>query len=70
MWFIAQLLSHWYFTIFGPSVGKINYFANTIKLINSADIYIPDLYHIILHILIFIALINMIRYCAISGKKR
>ena len=68
IWFIAQILSHWYFTIFGPSIGKINYFADTIKLINSSDTYIPDLYHIILHILICISLINMIKYCAISKK--
>lgn len=62
MWFITQFFSHWYYTIFGPSEGKMNYFADTIKLIPSSAIYIPDLYHIVLHILILISLINMIIY--------
>jgi len=68
IWFLAQFLSHWYYTIFGPSKGKINYFADTIKLIPSSNIYIPDLYHIILHILILISLINMIIHCITSTK--
>ncbi len=42
MWFSTQFLSHWYFTIFGPSEGKINYFADTIKLISSSD-YIKNM---------------------------
>lgn len=60
MWFSTQFLSHWYFTIFGPSEGKINYFADTIKLVSLSDVYIPDLYHIVLHILILVSLINMV----------
>lgn len=68
LWFTTQFLSHWYFTIFGPSIGKMNYFANTIKLIPSSNIYIPDLYHIVLHILILISLVSMIIYC-INPKK-
>ncbi|TCT17226.1 hypothetical protein EDC18_101524 [Natranaerovirga pectinivora] len=70
IWFLAQVLSHWYFTIFGPSQGKMNFFADTIKLISSPSIYIPDLYHIVLHILILIALICMIIYCIISRKTK
>lgn len=70
MWFLIQFLSHWYFTIFGPSQGKINYFADTIKLIPSSTIYIPDLYHIILHVLILVSLINMIIYCITSTKSK
>lgn len=68
MWFMTQFSSHWYFTIFGPSEGKIAYFANTIKLISSSNIYIPDLYHILLHILILVSLINMIIYCFKTSK--
>ncbi len=70
MWFSAQFLSHWHFTIFGPAQGKINYFVGTIKLISSSNIYIPDLYHIILHILILISLINMIIYCIASIESK
>ncbi|MCQ1529547.1 hypothetical protein [Lutispora saccharofermentans] len=68
MWFLTQFLAHWYFTILGPSQEKMNYFADTIKLISSSHIYIPDLYHIILHTLIFVSLINMIIYCVTSTK--
>jgi len=57
MWFLTQFFSHWYFTIFGPPEEKINYFANTIKLIPYTNTYIPDLYHIILHVLILVSLI-------------
>lgn len=62
LWFITQFFSHWYFTIVGPSESKINFFDETIKLLSSNDIYIPDLYHIILHLLIFLSLINMVIY--------
>lgn len=67
MWFLTQFFSHWYFTIFGPSQEKIDYFADTIKLISPSNIYIPDLYHIIQHILILVSLINMIKYCIVSA---
>ncbi|MBW4829597.1 MAG: hypothetical protein KZY61_05180 [Clostridiaceae bacterium] len=70
MWFLAQFLSHWYFTIFGPSEGKVSYFADTIKLIPSFNIYIPDLYHMILHILILISLANMIVFCIGIRRKQ
>lgn len=70
MWLITQFIFHWYYTVFGPSEDKMNYFADTIKLIHSNNIYIPDLYHIILHLLILIALINMIIYLNKSKKKK
>lgn len=70
MWFLAQFLSHWYFTIFGPSEGKVSYFADTIKLIPAFNIYIPDLYHMILHILILISLANMIVFCIGIRRKQ
>lgn len=60
LWFSTQFYFHWFYTIFGPSEGKINYFADTIKLISSQTIYIPDLYHIILHALILISLIFLL----------
>lgn len=55
MWFLTQFASHWVYTIFGPSAEKMAYFSETIKLIPSTDIYIPDLYHIVLHVLILVA---------------
>lgn len=63
LWFVAQLYSHWYFTIAGPWEGKMQYFSDTIKLIPSSTVYIADLYHIILHLLIVFALIYTLVYC-------
>jgi hypothetical protein len=62
LWFVAQFFSHWYFTIIGASEEKLRYFKDTIKLIYNTDRYIPDLYHIILHVLILLALVCLILY--------
>lgn len=62
MWFITQFYFHWFFTIWGPWEDKINYFSNTVKLIDSPTRYIPDLYHIILHVLILLAMISTLVY--------
>lgn len=65
MWIVTQFLSHEWYTIFGTGFmgsveGKIEYFKNCIQFVNSNGRYIPDLYHIILHILIIISLIATI----------
>lgn len=67
MWFITQFLSHEWYTIFGNGFmgtkeGKIEYFNNAIKVINSETMYIPDVYHIILHILIIVTFITTAMY--------
>lgn len=67
LWFATQFYFHWLFTIWGPWEAKIQYFSNTIKLINSSTRYIPDLYHIVLHIFILAAMISTLLYC--FGKK-
>lgn len=69
MWFSAQFFSHWYFTIFGPWEGKNKYFEETIKLIPSDILYIPDLYHIVLHLLILASLFFTVNY-GICKKNR
>lgn len=68
IWFATQFYFHWFFTIFGPWEGKIKYFNNTIKLIPSTIVYIPDLYHIVLHLLILFALVSTIIYCTATKK--
>lgn len=65
MWFATQILSHEWYTIFGRGFmgdveGKINYFHNCIQLVNCQGRYVPDLYHIILHILILLSMISII----------
>ncbi len=62
LWLITQLISHEWYTIAGGGEGKIRYFEGSIKLINPGSRYIPDVYHIILHILILAALITTILY--------
>ena len=70
MWFIAQFFSHWWCTIMGNGFGMINYFKNSIKLFESTTKYIPDIYHIILHILILITLISLNMYLFKNRKQK
>ncbi|MGS0973313.1 MAG: hypothetical protein ACVCEJ_08835 [Candidatus Izemoplasmataceae bacterium] len=60
LWFVTQFFSHWYYTLTNSSAQKIAYFYDTIKLIDSSSIYIPDLYQIILHLFILSSFICMI----------
>lgn len=69
IWLLVELLSHEWYTLFGKGImgtaeGKINYFADTITWIQIEGTYVPDLYHIILHLLILIALTLTIIYMA------
>lgn len=68
LWFLTQFYFHWWFTLLGPWEEKLNYFSNTVKLIPSTTVYIPDLYHIILHVLILVTLICTI--IDIKSKKK
>ena len=57
LWFIVQFLCHWYYTIFGASEKKLQgyneCFRDTIRIFPMSEVrLVPDLYHIILHILI------------------
>ncbi len=65
IWLLIQFSCHWYYTIFGVSDKKLKgyneCFKNTIRLFPMSETrLIPDLYHIMLHILI---LINIIFIC-------
>lgn len=57
-WLTLQFLSHWRYTLFGATEQKLSgyneCFQNTVHWIPArADRLIPDLYHMILHLLIF-----------------
>ena len=61
-WFILQFFCHWYYTLFGASEKKLQgynaCFKNTIHLIPASEKrLIPDLYHMILHLLILLNLV-------------
>lgn len=64
MWFITQFFSHEWYTLFGSGFmgnteDKISYFEDCIQVAEAAGRYVPDLYHIILHVLIVIAIISI-----------
>jgi len=57
LWFVTQFFSHEYFTIFGASDRKLKgyneCFEGTVKLFPISETrLVPDLYHIVLHLLI------------------
>ena len=61
-WFVVQFFCHWYYTIFGASQKKLNgyneCFKHTIHIVPASEKWlVPDLYHIILHILILVNII-------------
>jgi len=70
MWLIAQFISHEYYTILGGGEAKMRYFSGSVKLLSSENRYVPDLYHIVLHIFIVIALVSTILYVSNNKKKR
>lgn len=56
-WFVVQFFCHWYYTILGASESKLqgynDCFRNTLHIFPiSEKRIVPDLYHMILHILI------------------
>lgn len=74
IWFIDQIMAHEWYTLFdsgfmGTSEEKIRYFSDTIKWIQVDGKYVPDVYHIILHLLILVALISTVVYIIKSKEK-
>ena len=61
-WLVVQFFCHWYYTIFGASESKLkgynDCFRNTVRVFPlSEPRLVPDLYHIVLHILILLNVI-------------
>ena len=57
LWIAVQFRCHWYYTIFGASEQKLkgyySAFRDTVRIFPASDTkLVPDLYHIVLHILI------------------
>lgn len=62
LWLAVQFMCHWYFTIFGASREKLKgyneCFRGTARLFPMReDRLVPDLYHIVLHLLILLNLV-------------
>lgn len=62
VWLIIQFMCHWNYTIFGASERKLqgynDCFRDSVRIFPMSDKrLIPDLYHIVLHILILINIV-------------
>ena len=62
LWFVVEFFCHWYFTIFGVTERKLKgyneCFRNTVRLFPMSETrLVPDLYHIVQHILILLNII-------------
>ena len=63
IWFITQFMNHELITITGRGYeGKLKYFAGSLYWLKIDGMYIPDVYHTILHILILAVIICGIIY--------
>ena len=70
MWFITQFLNHELVTITGNNYeGKIRYFAGALKWLEIEGVYVPDVYHTVLHVLILAVIVVGIVY-TVKNKKR
>lgn len=74
IWFLVEFLCHEWYTLFNRGIignveGKIRYFRDTIKWIQIEGRYIPDLYHIVEHILIVVALVSTVSYIIKNRNK-
>ena len=68
LWFVVEFFCHWYFTIFGASDRKLqgynDCFRNTLRIFPMSETrLIPDLYHIVQHILILLNIIICLVGC-------
>ena len=59
LWLTVQFFCHWYYTLFGAGERKLKgyneCFEGTLRLIPASETrLIPDLYHIVLHLLILL----------------
>ncbi|HKM33532.1 MAG TPA: hypothetical protein VJY54_02170 [Lachnospiraceae bacterium] len=64
-WFVVQFFCHWCFTIFGASEKKLEgynkCFRNSVRIIPASETrLIPDLYHIVLHMIILTNIVLII----------
>ena len=69
LWFAVQFFSHELVTITGNGYeNKSHYFEGAVKWLEIDGVYIPDVYHTVLHILILTVLVTTIVFM-ISSKK-
>lgn len=70
IWFIAQFMSHELATITGNGYeNKTHYFEGAIKWLEIDGVYVPDVYHTVLHILILAVIVTGSVYVFQKSKK-
>lgn len=69
IWFIAQFMSHELVTITGNGYeNKTHYFEGAVKWLEIDGVYVPDVYHTVLHILILAVTVTGLVY--VFGRKK
>ena len=63
LWFVVEFFCHWYFTIVGATERKLkgynDCFRNTVRIFPMSETrLVPDLYHIVQHVLILLNIIH------------
>lgn len=70
IWFIAQFMSHELVTITGNGYeNKTHYFEGALKWLEIDGVYVPDVYHTVLHVLILAVIITGFVYVFDRKKK-
>lgn len=71
MWLITQFMNHELVTITGNNhEGKISYFEGAIKWLDIEGVYVPDVYHTVLHVLILAVIVVGVIYVVRSKKRK
>ena len=71
IWFITQFMNHELVTITGNnSEGKMRYFEGALKWLDIEGVYVPDVYHTVLHVLILAVIVVGVIYVMRSKKRR
>ena len=71
IWFITQFMNHELVTITGNnSEGKMRYFEGALKWLDIEGVYVPDVYHTELHVLILAVIVVGVIYVMRSKKRR
>lgn len=69
IWFAAQFASHELVTLTGNGYeNKSRYFEGSLKWLDIDGVYVPDVYHTVLHILLLVVVIGGTVYC-LSGSR-
>lgn len=71
IWFITQFMNHELVTITGNNYeGKMRYFDGALKWLDIEGVYVPDVYHTVLHVLILAVIVAGVIYVVRSKQRK